>query len=292
MHVSVLTLLNLVPRIEIAPGVLMPAMNFGIQKNHTLAIDLGVRGIDTANIYGDAQQKEVGAAVRAAVAAGVPRSDIFVTTKIECCPANAFVGAAAPLICISKKNATKDIEHDFAILGLDYVDLMLLHWPCDDPNDSVQYYKAMEPLIASGRARALGVSNFNASALKMLLSRVTIKPVVNQCGFSIAGHSSELWGRADETRLFCEAHNITYSAYSPLGGWVKGGTSHVLSDPTVNAIASVHNSSAAAVALRWVTQQGVVAVTSADKASYIAEDLASFAIQLTATEIKALSKVV
>ena len=286
-------LLGSVPRVEIAPGVLMPAINFGVQKNHSLAIDLGVRGLDTANIYGDAQQKDVGAAVRAAVAAGIPRSELFVTSKIECCPGSAFAGAMkGPLMCLLKKNATKDIEHNYDVLGLDYVDLMLLHWPCDDLDDSVAYYKAMEPLIASGRARAIGVSNFNASALEKFLPQVTVKPAVNQCGYSIAGHSSELWGRADETRLYCNAHNISFSAYSPLGGWVKGGTSHVLSDPTVNAVAKAHNASAAAVALRWVTQQGVVAVTSADEASYITEDLDSFAIDLTAAEVEALGKVV
>ena len=79
---------------------------------------------------------------------------------------------------------------------------------------------------------------------------MSVRPAINQCGFSIAGHSEDLWGRDDATATLCAAHNITYSAYSPLGGWAKGGTSHVLNDPTVNAVAAAHNTTAAAVALR------------------------------------------
>ena len=286
-----------VPRIEIAPGVLMPAMNFGDQKNHTMAIEQGARGLDTANVYGDPQQREVGNAVRAAIAMGVPRSEIFVTSKIECCPGSGFCGAVqGAALCLTKQNATHNIEHDFDVLGLDYVDLMLLHWPCDDMDASVATYKAMEPLVASGKAKAIGVSNFNASALAELLSRVDVKPAINQCAFSIAGHTGIPyhgfnWGRDDATRELCEANNITYSAYSPLGGWAMGGTSHVLSDPTVNSVAAAHNSTAAAVALRWVTQQGIVAVTSSDNPSHVAGDLASFDLTLTDAEMAALAKV-
>ena len=282
-----------VPRVEIAPGVLMPLLFFGVQDNHTMAIDLGARGLDTANIYGDKQQREVGAAVRAAVAAGIPRADLFVTSKIECCPGSQFVGGKAKgaAMCLLKNHPAKNIQHDFDVLGLDYVDLMLLHWPCDDFADSVKTYKAMEPLVASGKARAIGVSNFNASLIEALLPQVSVKPAINQCGYSIAGHSLDQWGRDDATRQACEAHNITFSAYSPLGGWAKGGTSHVLDDPTVNAVAKAHNTSAAAVALRWVTQQGVVAVTSSDKPSHVSGDLASFDFDLSREEIDRLARV-
>ena len=282
--------LSAVPRIEIAPGVLMPAINFGVQNNHSLAISLGVRGLDTANVYGDKQQREVGKAVRDAVAGGMSRSELFVTSKIECCPGSAFMGKGA-IECLLKKDPVKDLKHDFEVLGLDYVDLMLLHWPCDDFEGSVQAYKAMETIYKNGQARAIGISNFNASALASFLPRVSVKPAINQCGYSIAGHTDDQWGRDDATRTACEAHNITFSAYSPLGGWAKGGTSHVLGDPTVNAVATAHNTSAAAVALRWVTQQGIVAVTSSDKASHIQGDLDSFALELTTDEMSKLAQV-
>ena len=280
-----------VPRIEIAPGVLMPMINFGVQKNHSMAINLGGLGLDTAHVYGDEQQREVGQAVRKAVASGIPRSEIFVTTKIECCPGVAFTGPKGKALCTLSPDPAKHIAHDFDVLGLDYVDLMLIHWPCDDLASSIRTYKAIEPLVHSGRARAIGISNFNASGILTLLKEVNIRPAINQCGFSVAGHTSERWGRSDETRRACEAHNITYSAYSPLGGWAKGGTSHVLNDPTVNAIAAAHKTTAAAVALRWVTQQGIVAVTSSDKASHVAGDLASFDFALTDAEIHELAKV-
>jgi len=168
---------------------------------------------------------------------------------------------------------------------------MLLHWPCDDPDDSVATYKALEPLVASGKARAIGISNFNGSALEALLPRISVKPAVNQAGYSIAGHSEDLWGRDDATRLASAKYNITFSAYSPLGGFAMGGTGHVLNDPTVNAIAAAHNSTAAAVALRWVTQQGVVAVTSSDNPDHIAGDLASFELELSDAEMARLARV-
>ena len=218
----------MMPRIEIAPGVLMPALNFGIQKNHSVSINLGAMGLDTANVYGDAQQREVGRAVRAAVAGGIPRGELFLTSKIECCPGKEFAGKIqSDLLCLIKKNPIANLKHDFTVLGVDYVDLMLLHWPCDNLDASVTAYKAMEQVYHAGRARAIGVANFNATQLAAFLPRVSVKPAVNQCGYSIAGHTDERWGRDDTTRLACRARNITYSAYSPLGGWVKGGTSHV-----------------------------------------------------------------
>ena len=189
------------------------------------------------------------------------------------------------------KNSTKAIEHDFAVLGLDYVDLLLLHWPCDDFEDSVTAYKAMEPYVKSGKVRAIGISNFNASAITALLPRVSIKPAMNQCAFSIAGHSDDLWGRDDATREACKANNMAYAAYSPLGGWAKHGTGHVLNDPTVKAVAAAHNVSAAQVALRWVTQQGVVAVTSSDNPAHVMGDVASFEFELTEEEVEKLAKV-
>ena len=109
---------------------------------------------------------------------------------------------------------------------------------------------------------------------------------------SIAGHTEDLWGRDDATREFCEASGIKYSAYSPLGGWAKGGTSHVLNDPTVNAVAKAHNVSAAQVALRWVVQKGVIAVTSSDKIEHIQGDLDIFTFMLNDTEMTQLAHVV
>lgn len=159
--------------------------------------------------------------MRAAVAGGIPRSEIFVTSKIPCCPGSDFDKTIA-VMCALYKDPTKCVEHDFAMLGLDYIDLMVVHWPCDDFESSVATYKAMEPYVESGKIKAIGVvrtsgdstpglplplrrweirnaawlhfraadfripawrgqSNFNASALSKLLPLVKIKPVINQC---------------------------------------------------------------------------------------------------------------
>ena len=278
------SLATAVPMVPIAPGVEMPLLNFGFQKDHAAAIKLGVRGIDTALVYGDDQQREVGRAVRSAE---VPRSELFVTSKIPCCPSDFYSCEGV------SRNATANVLHDLSVLGLAYVDLLLLHWPCVSMSDTLTTYQALEPFVASGQARAIGISNFNASAIEAMLPHVRIKPVVNQCGFSVAGHSesSSLWGRDDNTHAACIKHGIHYAAYSPLGGVAKHGTGHVLHDPTVNAIAKAHNRSAAEVALRWVVQQGVLAVTSSDNPEHIQSDLATFDFTLTAAEMAALAQV-
>ena len=221
---------------------------------------------------------------------GIPREEFFVTTKIPCCPGNQFANGSAN--CNYRRNATADIAHDFKVLGLDYVDLMLMHWPCDDPTETLAVYRAMESLVSEGKAKAVGVSNFNSSALATLLdSDLKVTPAVDQCAYSIAGHFDPRWGRDDASREACVAANCTFMAYSPLGGWALGGTGRVLNDPTVKSIGAAHNKSAAQVALRWVVQQGVVAVTSSDNAEYIAEDLDIFDFALSSAEMDALSKI-
>lgn len=116
-----------------------------------------------------------------------------------------------------------------------------------------------------------------------------MKPSVNQCAFSIAGHFDGQWGRNDATVEMCRKHNITYEAYSPLGGWALGGTGRVLHDPVVNSIAAHHNKSSAQVALRWVVQQGIPVVTSSDKLEYDKEDLAIFDFELTSDDMARLA---
>ena len=218
MLVATALSLSAVPRVEIAPGVLMPQINFGVQKNHTASIDLGAMGLDTALIYGDRQQKEVGAAVREAVTSGVARSQIFVTSKIPCCPGTRFdTGIAAACLLPEMHDPTKAIEHDFKILGLDYIDLMLMHWPCDDFEHSVATYKAMEPYVKSGKIKAIGVSNFNASALNALLPRVSVKPSINQCACTRDSNPRPLPLTSSVTCL-ASAHHLCLQAPSPLRG--------------------------------------------------------------------------
>jgi 2,5-diketo-D-gluconate reductase B len=121
--------------------------------------------------------------------------------------------------------------------------------------------------------RALGVSNFNASLLDAFVARVAVRPIVNQCGLSVAGHRSERWGSSIETVRQGRALGVAYAAYSPLGRVTR--VSGVLGLPTVRAIAARHNASSAQVALRWLVQQDVAIVTATRSAAHMVEALAS-----------------
>lgn len=276
------------PTVEIAPGVRMPKVNLGL-CNHSTWFEVGGRGLDTALVYGDAAQKESGSAVRNS---GLPRSEVFVTTKVPCCPADKWLKAAGgkPAMCSALgHNTSAQIAHDLVTLNLSYVDLMLLHWPCDTFEETMAAYHVMESMVAAGTAKAIGVSNFNASMVDRIVKAANVKPAVNQCGFSIAGHDNATWGRDDATVATCKRHGVTFEAYSPLGGWAKGGTGRILNDPTVNAIAKVHNKSSAQIALRWIAQQDVVIVTSSNQRDFDESDLDIFDWSLSDDEMKQLA---
>ena len=265
----------------------MPLINLGI-SNHTLWIAEGGRGLDTAFVYGDDAQKETGEAVRAS---SLPRSELFVTTKVPCCPAKrweSFVGGEG--ICDQLgSNTSAQIEHDLNTLGLEYVDLMLLHWPCDSLEETLQTYRVMESMVSRGTARAIGISNFNATMTEALVREANVKPVINQCGFSIGGHTSPEWGRDDATVSTCKRLGIHFEAYSPLGGWARNGTGHILDDPTVKAIATSHKKSAAQVALKWLLQQDIIVVTASNEKAYDDSDLDLWDFMLTSEEQERLS---
>lgn len=143
------------------------------------------------------------------------------TTKVPCCPATRWERYCnATGVCASLGSDTaQQIEHDLKTLNLTYVDLMLIHWPCDTLDETMQTYRVMEDMVEKGTARAIGVSNFNATMLRALYDKAKVKPVVNQCALSIGDHNAPEWGRDDETVRTCKELNVTFEAYSPLGGW-------------------------------------------------------------------------
>lgn len=278
------------PTVEIAPGVLMPTVNLGL-CNHSFWLANGGRGLDTALVYGDPAQKETGESVRKS---GVPRSEVFVTTKVPCCPSKKWMKASGTPVgscAFLGHNTSAQIEHDMNMLQLDQVDLLLLHWPCDTFEETMAAYSVMEDAVAEGKARAIGISNFNASMVDRIARAAKIKPAVNQCAFSVAGHTDDTWGRDDLTVETCKKHGITFEAYSPLGGWAKGGTSKVLNDPTVKEIARVHNKSTAQVALKWVLQQDIVVVTESNNEAHEVQDLELFDWSLTDKEMSLLAAI-
>ena len=280
-------------RVTIAPGVEMPFVNLGgvagsaHRSNYSAFLAVGGRGLDTALSYGDVTQGKVAAAVKASP---VPRSEIFVTTKIPCCPGNwdgqPIKSCSTPEFSGS---AAADVALDTKILGK--VDLMLLHWPCETAEQTLAAWAELEAAQAAGRTRAIGVSNFNGTLLAQLLPKMKVKPAVNQCGHSIAAHNSSasthtVMGGGDDTVAFCKEHGISYSAYSPLGG-LSG--LDVFKDPTVIKVAAAHQVSAAQVALRWLVQQNITVVTAANELDYIKEDLNVFSFALSAQEMRTLA---
>ena len=218
----------------------------------------------------------------------VARSEIFLTTKIPCCPEAWGTDCHNPEF---DKGVDANIQLDQHILGP--IDLLLLHWPCAGPHaveDTLATWRGLEAALDAGAARAIGVSNFNASLLAELLPRMKHKPMVNQCGHSIGAHNSTRAGNGgdDGTKAFCVANGISYSGYSPLGG-LSG--INVLDNPTVKVIAATHQVSAAQVALRWLVQQNITVVTAGSNPQYIREDLELFSFELTAAEMTTLAKI-
>jgi len=278
--------------VEIAPGVKMPFVNLGgvhsHPSNYTAWLELGGRGLDTALMYGDDVQVSVGSAIKAM---GVPREELFVTSKVPCCPElNHWTGW-----CAWYDKEYKDLdgytraEIDLRLLGLEYVDLLLLHWPCATMEETVRTYRTLEKFAQAGKARSIGISNFNSSAIESLFAAgLTVPPAINQCGFSIGNHNHSLLGRDLATLAKCREKGVTYSAYSPLGG-LSG--IDVLSDPRVRKIGAAHNKSSAQTALRWVTQQGIVAVTASTNAAHLQSDLQVFDFTLSESEMAELTSI-
>ena len=259
-----------IPLFNHAEHAELPEINMGMGSERALTswISLGGQGFDTAWAYGS-QQAALGQVISRS---GRNRSDFYITTKIPCCPGFGDFGenvvGVGTCYYVKKQslNASELIEQDLRRLSLEYIDLLLLHWPCRNLEDTITAYKAMEPFVFIGRVRALGVSNFNRTILQSFLPFISVQPYANQCPFSVASHAVPQFGGDLQTLRFCQEKGIRYSAYSPLAGFwpVTHGwsTSALLSDPTVTQIARKYNASSAQVALRWLTQQRIAVVTA------------------------------
>lgn len=278
--------------IEIASDVHMPVVNLGAggggfsASNFTLWFELGGRGVNTnwMNVDGADQQHLVGQAIKQS---HVPRSEIFVATTVPCCPAPAW-GPQMDHVCVGKSpaDAAGDIAFDIKALDLEYVDLLLLFQPCASFDHTLEVYRAMESAFEQKKVRALGVANFNSSAIDMLVKKAKVKPALNQCQFSIGSHHAEEMGGSDSTLEYSRKNGIAFQAWSPLGGSSGVDVMHL---PEVKAVAQAHNKSAAQVALRWITQQGGLVVTASSKASHDLGDLDLFDWDITDEEMKQLS---
>jgi diketogulonate reductase-like aldo/keto reductase len=264
------------PHITLNNGIEMPVLGLGVLNREQpeltqgaveAALAQGYRLIDTAAAYGN--ERQVGQAI---AASGVDRSDLFVTTKLW-------------LTDYGYDAALRGFDASLRRLGLDHVDLYLLHWPV--PSDfaaTIDAYRAAEQLLAQGRVRAIGVSNFGPSDLAALLDRVKVVPAINQV---------ELHPFFNQTALR-EVHRrlgIVTEAWSPLGASVRraGGTDEEpLTDPVIVALAEKYGKSPAQVVLRWHVDHGFVAIPKSVHPARIAENVGIFDFKLTGDEITAI----
>ncbi|WP_308022666.1 aldo/keto reductase [Streptomyces olivaceus] len=255
-----------VPPITLNNGVEMPQLGFGVwqvpddeaQTAVAQALEAGYRSIDTAAIYGN----EEGTG-RAIAASGLAREDLFVTTKLW----NSDQGYDSTL---------QAFDTSLAKLGLDYLDLYLIHWPMPAREKYVDTYKAFEKLLADGRVRAIGVSNFLPDPLERLIGETSVLPAVNQ--IELHPHLQQHASR----ELHAE-QGIATEAWSPLGSG-KG----ILEIPAIVAIAQKHGRTPAQVVLRWHLQLGNVVIPKSVTPSRIKENIDVFGFSLDTEDLAAI----
>ena len=259
------------PLLELNNGVEMPALGLGVFQTPpdvtTAAVEealsVGYRHIDTAAAYGN--ERKVGEGVRRS---GIARDEVFLETKVWI----SDYGYDAILHAFDK-SAGK--------LGVDRIDLLILHQPLSSRFDlTLDAYRALEGLLADGKVRAIGVSNFMPEHLDRLLTETSVVPAVNQIELHPYFQQTAL------QRVHAE-HGILTQAWSPIGGVTSygGGEKSTFDDPTMREIARQHGKSAAQVMLRWHLQEGRSAIPKSTKPARIAENFHVFDFELSSEQI-------
>jgi 2,5-diketo-D-gluconate reductase A len=223
------------------------------------AIEAGYRHIDTAYRYNN--ERGVGRGIRDS---GIDRAELFVTTKLD----GSFQG---------NNRAIGGLDESLRRLGLDYVDLLLIHWPLPQRNEYVSTWKTFEKLVAAGKARSIGLSNFKPAHIDRLLAEATIRPTVNQI---------QLNPRITrpEQRAHNAAQGIVTEAWSPLGAG-----NDLLENPTLAAIGAKYGKTPGQVVLRWHIELGMVAIPRSANPGRIAQNIDIFDFALTSDEIATIS---
>jgi diketogulonate reductase-like aldo/keto reductase len=256
-------------------GVEMPALGLGVFQTPAdetrdavrAALSTGYRHIDTAAAYGN--EREVGEAVHAS---DLNRSEVFLETKIW-------------ISDYGYEQTLHGFEKSARKLGVDQIDLLILHQALPSAFDrTLEAYRALETLLANGKVRAIGVSNFMVEHLTALLEHATVVPAVNQ----IEVHP---YFQQREVQDFGAEHGILSQAWSPIGGitfYRDSGHTSALEDAVITGIASAHGKTPAQVMLRWGLQQGRSVIPKSTKPSRIAENINAFDFELSTDEMTAI----
>jgi 2,5-diketo-D-gluconate reductase A len=255
-----------VPAISLNNGVEIPQLGFGVfqippgetVKATVSALEIGYRHIDTAQMYGN--EREVGLAVRES---GIPRDEVFVTSKLN----NNR---------LERDDILRSFDASLSDLGFDQLDLFLIHWPLPAVADYVARWKVMEEIYASGRVRAIGVSNFQPHHLSNLFGASEVRPAVNQ----VEAHP---FLSQDELRAFDADHEIVTEAWAPIA---RG---KVNEDPVITEIARQVGKTPAQVTLRWHIQRGDVVFPKSVTRSRVEENFDIFDFELDQSAMTAIS---
>lgn len=253
-----------VPELTLNNSVSIPQLGFGVfqvppeetQKVVEDALEAGYRHIDTAAAYRN--EAGVGAAI---AASGIAREELFITTKLR----NG-----------EQANAAEAFENSRKALGLDVVDLYLIHWPVPSQGKYIEAWKAMEKLYADGQVRAIGVSNFLEDHLDALLGAADIVPAVNQIELHPTFQQASLAAKS-------RSHGIAVEAYSPLG---QGAD---LSSEAVTALAGKYDATPAQVVLAWHLGTGNIVIPKSADSGRMRENLAAAAFTLTPEELESIT---
>jgi 2,5-diketo-D-gluconate reductase A len=255
------------PTLELLHGARMPRLGLGTwpmgdreaERVVAEAIRLGYRMIDTAHAYGN--EAGVGRGMRAS---GVPRDELFVTTKLNA----QWHG---------RSEARDAFEMSVARLGIDRIDLFLIHWPNPWRDRYVDAFQGLVDLMEAGRVRAVGLSNFKPAHTERVIDATGVVPDVNQI---------ELNPRVvrESLRTYHAEHGIVTESWSPIG---KGGD--LLAEPAITAIAARHDRTPAQIVLRWHIELGLIPVPKSSNPERLAQNLAVFDFSLTPAEVSAIS---
>ncbi|MCX7522611.1 aldo/keto reductase [Microbacterium sp. STN6] len=254
------------PLIALNNGTAIPQIGLGtwpldddqVEQAIITAAELGYRHVDTAAKYGN--ETGVGRGIRSC---GVPREEMFVTTKLD----GGYQG---------DDRAIAGLDACLERMGLDYVDLLLIHWPLPQRDLFVSTWRTFEKLHEQGKARAIGVSNFKPDHLKTLMAQTGIVPAVNQIQLS------PRIPRLDH-RVFHGQHGIVTEAYSPLGAG-----SDLLENPSLRQIGQEYGKTPAQVVVRWHVQNGFVVIPKSKNSERMAQNLDVFDFELSRNDLLAL----